>query len=349
MSERPVACIVEIVLTHARSIAFHTHGKPTEVTRLEEIEVASPGVGEVVIRTIASPINPSDINSIEGKYPVRPILPATPGAEGSGIVEQVGAKVDRVQPGDLVLLPRSYGAWKEGGLVKAEELFVVPRGIDPIQAAMLRVNPPTALRMLRDFVDLREGDFVLQNAGNSGVGRAVIQIAHALGLRTISLVRRASLIDELKEDGADFVFLDDEEAPPRIALATGGAPIALAFNAVGGESALRLANAVTHGATIVTYGAMSRQPLRIPNGLLIFKDLRWRGFWITPWGQRALPSERAAMFDELFALAQSGRLRTKIERLYPIDAFQEALAHAQQSGRSGKILFSFENAEISQP
>ena len=330
--------------TQSRAVVFHTHGAPADVVRLEEIEIPPPQTGEVLIRTIAAPINPADLNFIEGKYPVRPVLPATPGAEGAGIIKQIGPGVERVKVGDLVLLPRSYGSWAEAGLAMAKELVVVPRGIDPIQAAMLRINPPTALRMLRDFVDLKEGDFVLQNAGNSGVGRAVIQIAHALGLRTISLVRRAALIDELKEDGADFVFLDDEEAPPRIALATGGAPLPLAFNAVGGESALRLANAATHGATIVTYGAMSRQPLRIPNGLLIFKDLRWRGFWITPWGQRATPDELAAMFGELFVLVQCGRLRANVERLYPIDAYAGALADAQRSGLRGKVLFSFEDS-----
>lgn len=331
------------VSIQARAIVFHTHGKPADVTRLEDTEVAAPQTGEVLIRTVASPINPADLNFIEGKYPVRPVLPATPGTEGAGIVEETGPGVDRVKAGDLVLLPLAYGAWREAGLASAKELIAVPRGIDPVQAAMLRINAPTALRMLRDFVDLKAGDFVLQNAGNSAVGRAVIQIAHAMGLRTISVVRRSELIDELKEDGADFVFLDDDEAPPRILLATGGAPIALACNAVGGESALRLANAVTQGATIVTYGAMSRQPLRIPNGLLIFKDLRWRGFWITPWSQRATADEIAGMFGELFALAQCGRLESKVDRLYPIDAFEEAIAHAEASGRSGKILFSFEN------
>ena len=335
--------------TKVRAIVFHTHGAPAEVARLEEIEVASPQAGEVFIRTIAAPINPADLNLIEGKYPVRPVLPATPGSEGAGLVQEVGPGVERVQPGDLVLLPRSYGTWREAGLANAEELVVVPRGIDPIQAAMLRINPATAMRMLRDFVELNEGDFVLQNAGNSAVGRAVIQIAHALGLRTISVVRRASLIDELKADGADFVFLDGEEAPPRITLAAGGAPISLAFNAVGGDSALRLANAVTNGGTIVTYGAMSRQPLRIPNGLLIFKDLRWRGFWITPWSQRATPDERAAMFGALFALAQRGRLKSPVERLYPLDSFAEALAHAQRSERAGKVLFAFDDSAATWP
>ena len=111
-----------------------------------------------------------------------------------------------------------------------------------------------------------------------------------------------------------------------------------------GESALRLANAVTPGGTIVTYGAMSRQPLRIPNGLLIFKDLRWRGFWITPWSQRATPDESAAMFGELFALAQRGCLRSTVERLYSLDSCLEALAHANRSERTGKVLFAFDDS-----
>ena len=331
------------------AIVFHTFGTPGDVARVEEIEVASPRAGQVFIRTIAAPVNPADLNLIEGKYPIRPVLPATPGSEGVGIIVEVGPGVDRVSAGDLVLLPLSYGSWREAGLANAEELRVVPRGIDPIQAAMLRINPATALRMMRDFVQLNEGDFVLQNAGNSAVGRAVIQIAHAHGLRTISLVRRAALIDELKADGADFVFLDDEEAPPRIALAAGGAPIQLALNAVGGESALRLANALTPGGTIVTYGAMSRQPLRIPNGLLIFKDLRWRGFWITPWSQRATPDERAAMFGELFALSQRGCLRLPVERLYSLDSCAEALAHANRSERTGKVLFTFDDSAAGWP
>ena len=332
-----------------RAIVFHTHGAPADVARVEEIEVPPPQSGEVLVRTIAAPINPADLNFIEGKYPVRPVLPTTPGAEGAGIVEEVGPGVDRVLPGDLVLLPRSMGTWREAGVVHADDLVVVPRGIEPVQAAMLRINPATAMRMLRDFVELKEGDFVLQNAGNSAVGRAVIQIAHARGLRTISVVRRAALIDELKADGADFVFLDDAEAPPRIALAAGGAPIPLAFNAVGGESALRLANGVSPGGTIVTYGAMSRQPLRIPNGLLIFKDLRWRGFWITPWSQRATADERAAMFGELFALSQRGLLKTPVDRLYPLDSFAEALAHAQRSERAGKVLFTFDHSASTWP
>jgi trans-2-enoyl-CoA reductase len=324
-----------------RAIVFSTFGAPTEVTRVESRELPVLQADEVLVRVVAAPINPADLNIIEGKYAIRPALPATPGIEGAGVIEQVGEAVRTMRPGDLVLLPHDFGAWCEAGVVKAEDVIVVPRGIEPMQAAMLSINPPTALRLLRDFVELQPGEFVLQNAANSGVGRAVIQIAHARGLRTINLVRRAELADELRADGADFVFLDDDEVVSRIASVAGNAPPRLALNAVGGESALRLANALAVSGTLVTYGAMARQPLRVPNGLLIFKDLRWRGFWISAWTQRASADERAAMFGELFALAQRGVLHSPIERVYPIDAVAEALAHAQRGGRAGKILFGF--------
>jgi trans-2-enoyl-CoA reductase len=210
---------------------------------------------------------------------------------------------------------------------------VVPPEIAPEQAAMLKINPATALRMLRDFTTLQPDDWVLQNVANSGVGRSVIQIAHATGLHTVNIVRRKELVAELQAQGADMVLTEDEKWP---ALPD---PIRLALNAVGGESALRLANALAPGGTLVTYGAMSRQPLRIPNGLLIFEDVRCRGFWMSRWYREASPEASSAMFAELFALARSGILHTPVERIYPLEEAAAALAHAARGGRSGKILF----------
>ncbi len=218
-------------------------------------------------------------------------------------------------------------------------LTVVPPELAVEQAAMLRVNPATAWRMLRDFTELAAGDFVVQNAGNSAVGRLVIQIAKANQWRTISLVRRPELIDELRALGGDVVLLDNDEAKDQIAAVTGGAPVRLALNAVGGDSALRIANALTPGGSHVTYGAMGRQPLRIPNGLLIFKDLRWRGFWVTRWYREASREAEAAMFEGLFALARRGLLHTPVERIYPLSEAVAAVKHAAQSRRTGKILF----------
>ncbi len=324
------------------AIVFHAHGVPEEVAHAEEIEVAEPGADEALVRLLAAPINPADLNVIEGKYPLRPALPGVPGVEGAGVVEAVGADVKNLRAGDRVLLPHGYGTWRAAGVVKAENLVPLPPEIPAAQAAMLRINPATALRMLRDFTELKPGGWILQNAANSAVGHAVIQLARASGWRTVNVVRRAELIDELKAAGADAVLLEGDGLPEQISAATGGAPIHLALNAVGGDSALRLAKALAPGGTLVTYGAMSRQPLRLPNGLLIFQDLRWRGFWISQWYRTAPPTAVAAMFAELFALAQSGVLHAPVERIYPLAEAAAALAHAAQSGRAGKILFGGE-------
>ena len=322
-----------------RAIVFHQHGAPAEVVRVEDVEVPDPLPDEARVRVLAAPINPADLNTIEGTYPIRPALPGVPGVEGVAVVETVGAEVNQVSVGDRVLLPHGFGTWREAGVAKAASLRIVPPDIAVEQAAMLKINPATALRMLRDFEPLAPGDWVLQNAANSAVGRAVIQIARASGVRSVNVVRRSELVDELKALGADAVLIDGEDLAAEISAATAGAPLRLALNAVGGESALRLANALAPGGTVVTYGAMSRKPLRIPNGLLIFQDLRWRGFWVSQWYRQASPKACREMFAELFALAQRGVIHAPVERIYPLEEASAALARAAQSGRAGKILF----------
>lgn len=323
------------------AIVLQEFGTPADVVRVESIALPPVPLDGVRVRMLATPLNPADLNVLEGKYPIRPQLPGTPGVEGVGVVEEAGAEVKQVKVGDHVLLPHGLGSWREAAVIAQadETLTVVPAEVPVAEAAMLRINPATALRMLRDFTELAPGDFVIQNAANSAVGRLVIQIARAHGWKTINLVRRPELIDELRALGGDVVLLDDDTAKDQIAAATNGAPVKLALNCVGGESALRLANALAAHGTLVTYGAMSRQPLRIPNGLLIFKDLRWRGFWITQWYREASHEAEAAMFEELFALAKRGQLRTPVERVYPLSEAVAAVRHAQQSQRTGKILF----------
>ena len=171
----------------------------------------------------AAPINPADLNAIEGKYPVRPALPATPGFEGAGVVVEIGAGVKDLTIGALVILPHDVGTWRDAVAVKAEDLVVVPTGIDPVQAAMLKINPLTAWRLLHDFVDLKTGDWLIQNAANSAAGRAVIQIAHELGYKTVNVVRREELIDELRAEGGDVVLVDGENLRDEVKSATGGA------------------------------------------------------------------------------------------------------------------------------
>jgi trans-2-enoyl-CoA reductase len=320
---------------------YETHGNPADVLHVESRPWPTPAAGEVIVKMRAAPINPADLNQIEGKYPVRAELPATPGFEGAGIVADVGAEVKGLTSGTLVILPHNVGTWRNAVAVKADELVVVPEGINPVQAAMLKINPMTAWRLLHDYVDLARGDWLLQNAANSAAGRAVIQIARELGYNTVNVVRRSELISELRAEGGDVVLVDSENLRHEVKDAISGAPIRLGLNAVGGESALRLANCLAPGSTLVTYGAMSLQPLKIPNGLLIFKDLRFRGIWINKWYDHATPAQRMEAFRHLFEMAKRGLLQTKVEKAYPLSEAKTAVAHAARGQRSGKIIFEF--------
>jgi trans-2-enoyl-CoA reductase len=320
---------------------YETHGNPADVLHVESRPWPTPSAGEVIVKMRAAPINPADLNQIEGKYPVRAQLPATPGFEGAGIVAEVHRDVTNVNADALVILPHNAGTWRDAVAVRADELVVVPAGIEPVHAAMLKINPMTAWRLLHDYVDLARGDWLIQNAANSAAGRAVIQIARELGYKTVNVVRRSELIGELRADGGDVVLVDSENLRHEVEDAIGGPPIRLGLNAVGGESALRLANCLAPGSTLVTYGAMSLQPLKIPNGLLIFKDLRFRGIWINKWYDNATPAQRMEAFQHLFEMAKRGLLQTKMEKAYPLSEVKTAVAHAARGQRSGKIIFQF--------
>ena len=328
-------------------VVYERHGNPPDVLQIKTEPWPKPASGEVVVQVRAAPINPADINAIEGKYPARREVPSVPGFEGAGVVVEIGDNVSAITKGTLVILPHDIGTWREAVAVKANDLVPVPPEIDPAQAAMLKINPLTAWRLLHDYVDLARGDWIIQNAANSAVGRAVIPIAHELGFKTINVVRRAELIEDLKAEGGDVVLVDGE-SPSRtgalrdeVKAATGGAPIRLGLNSVGGDSALRVANCLAFGGTLVSFGAMSLQPLKIPTGLFIFKDLRFRGIWINHWYDKATMAERMAAFNPLFDMAKRGVLKTKIEKSYPIDQAKAAVSHAMQSKRSGKIILEF--------
>lgn len=308
----------------------------TGQVKLDEVELPAPGPEEVLVRMAAAPIHPADLNTIEGKYPGSGQAQLVGGREGSGVVEEVGKAVSTLEPGDIVLLPSTQGTWRDAAIYPVEDLVPVPRSVGLEQAALLRINPGTALRMLRDFVPLLPGEWLVQNGANSAVGRAVTQLARHFGWRTVNLVRDPSRLDEDLLASGNVFLADDSAADLHAAAET---PLRLGLNAVGGESALRIANALTDGGTLVTYGAMSRQPLRIPNGLLIFRDLHVRGFWMTRWSGHATPHMMQALLSELIGLAATGVIRSEAEAFYPLERFADALAHAGQSRRRGKILF----------
>jgi trans-2-enoyl-CoA reductase len=316
-------------------LVFHKAGPPADVLALESHILPDPSPGEVQVRILASPINPADLNFIEGTYGIKPVFPAVPGTEGCAEVTLSNAP--DFSPGDRVIFLRQAEAWQDARNLPASQLLKVPAGLDPLQAAMLRVNPATAWRLLTGFGQPPAGSWVVQNAANSGVGRCVIQVARELGIRTVNFIRRPELAAELKELGADEV-LPDDDAGFAVAKALAVSP-SLAFNSVGGESALRVANLLARGGTHITFGAMAKRPLTIPNGLLIFKDISFRGLWVTRWIESAPRPEIDAAYGQLSAWALEGKLRQPVETVHSLAEYPVALARAAESGRAGKVMF----------
>lgn len=306
-----------------------------------DLPLPCPGPDEVLLDMVAAPINPADLNVIEGTYGELPELPATIGNEGVGRVAAVGTNVSHLKPGQLVL-PMTFGTWCQKMIAPADVVVPLPDGLDEFQAAMLTVNPATAWRMLHDFVKLEPGDWVVQNAANSGVGRSVIQLARALGWKTLNVVRRPELVEELQKAGGTVVVTEDCDLRRELKSLCAGARPKLALNAVGGPSALNIANALASGGTMVTYGAMSKQALKIPNGLLIFKGLKFEGFWLKRWREKAGNAARQSTYAALAAHLQAGTLFTPVHEAFPLARVTEAVQAAARDQRGGKILLNLQ-------
>ncbi len=243
------------------ALQISTFGEPSDVVERVKIpDPEAPMANEVLVAVEYAPINSSALLTIRGQYGVLPSLPAGLGNEGVGRILSVGEEVNHLKVGDRVLIPYSHSSWRERIVLQATDLFPLPQGADPQQLSMLGINPPTGALLLSEYVQLKPGDWVIQNAGNSGVGRSVIAFAKERGLRTASLVRRQELIDELLAAGGDIVLVDGAEISARVAQATGHAQLALALDGVGGEAMLSLSGSLTPGGTLVVYSAVSRKP-----------------------------------------------------------------------------------------
>jgi NADPH:quinone reductase-like Zn-dependent oxidoreductase len=319
------------------AIRHHRFGPPEEVLQLESVDQPEPGPGEVRVRLEAATINPSDYGMIGGSYGRLRELPAVGGREAVGRVDALGEGVAGIETGTRVRFPGEGGAWQESACIAAEALMTVPEAVPLEQAAISFINPPTAWCLLRRIVELEPGDWVLQNAGNSAVGISVIQIARALGLRTISQVRREELVEPLKAMGADAVVLEGSGWAKELSQLTGGAPVRLALNSIGGDSAIDQIKALGERGTQVTFGGMVGDKVRFPTRFLIFNDVVLRGFWWDRFGRDEGAEAVRGVMSEVYALMADGRLRLPIEASYGFAQFKEAIAHDKRP-RLGKIL-----------
>ncbi|XP_060521532.1 enoyl-[acyl-carrier-protein] reductase, mitochondrial [Cylas formicarius] len=334
----------------AVKLIYSEYGDPLKVLNRVPYEVPTPQANEVVVKMLAAPVNPADINTIQGKYPSRPKLPAVPGNEGVGQVIYVGDEVKDVSEGDHVVpLTTNLGTWRSHLVLHKNNVFKIPKKLGLIEAATLTVNPCTAYRMLRDFTLLKPGDTVIQNGANSACGQNVIQICHSWGIKTVNVIRDRPNVEELKKFLTNLGgthILTEEELRQTDIFSSGklGKP-KLALNCVGGKNALDCMRQLDNGGIIVTYGGMSREPVTVPTSALIFKDLQVRGFWMTRWVKENVDSvERFEMFSELISLMMHDELRGPVHKLVSFDNYKEAVENALNlTGMTGKkYIFLFD-------
>ena len=291
---------------------------------------------EIVFDVLAFPINPADISFCRGNYRLRPPLPATPGAECVGRVAAVGADVAGIRPGDLVIHMQREN-WVQRRRIAAADAIALPSGLDLTQAAMLRINPATALLLLEDHAALKPGDWVIQDVANSAVGRHLIVLAKAKGVRTVNVVRRDDVAAELTALGADAVLTDGSDLAQRVQQATGGAAIRLGIDAVSGEACKRIADCLAEGGVVVSYGSMSGADLVISRAA-VGRGVSLKGFTLGDGLAKRTPEQVRAIYADLAAKLRDGVLKAPVDATYPIDDIKAALAHAQRGHRNGKVL-----------
>ncbi len=315
---------------------YTEHGSAADVVQVEALEPQVLQPGQTRVKVLRTPINPSDIAQIAGQYGIQPALPARAGMEGIGEVVEVKGPGHKV--GTFVLLADPPGAWSTERVFSSQNLVAVPHA-DLDQLSMLTVNPATAYLLITTYRDLNAGDWLIQSAANSAVGRYVTQLAKARGVRVASVVRRDSAIADVQSAGCDAAFVDGPDLAERVQAELDARPL-LALDAVAGSAFGRLASTLAPGGVAVSYGGMSGEDVRVPDNLLIFNDISLRGFWLVHWLTSAPLAEQQRVYAELTNLVLSGALNAPIDRVFPLDEISDALAHTVKGQRSGKVLIA---------
>jgi NADPH:quinone reductase len=325
----------------SKAVVFDEFGKPTEVLRVREIATPSPSAGQVRVRMIASPINPSDLLVVRGEYGRLPKLPATPGFEGVGVVEAAGpGLLGKLRLGKRVAVLNSGGGnWCEQVIVPARQVVPVLSSVTDEQAAAFFVNPASALLMTRYILRVPEGEWLLQTAAGSALGRMVIRLGRQYGFRTINVVRRRDQAEDLLRAGADATICFGEESlEERVKEFTGGNGARFAIDAVGGATATAVVRSLALSGRLLLYGTLSGEPMTVDPRTLMVADARVEGFWLSNWVRQQSVLTMLGLFRRINRLLAANVLTSETAASFPLDEVGAAVKQAEMPGRSGKVL-----------
>jgi NADPH:quinone reductase-like Zn-dependent oxidoreductase len=325
-----------------RQLQLMAFGEPLDVIQLNTLAEPALGPEDVLVSMEAASLNPSDFLLVQGLYAIRPSLPFSLGAEGVGRVAETGSKVNAALLGKRVVIVPNYeqGTWSDKLVVAVRNTVPVTDDADPLQLAMIGINPATAYLLLHRYVSLMPGDWIGQTAANSAMGQYIIALARLAGVKTLNVVRRPDAAEQVRQFGGDRVVLQGDNLRHDIDTALGGKKLSLVLDFLGGAPVGELAASLKPGGSIAVYAFQHGFPALSPE--FLFNNLNLHGFWLGNWMRNAPRTEVQELYQKLADLVADGSLSAVVEHVYPLDQFKQAIDRSLKSNRNGKILFKFD-------
>ncbi|QIO88344.1 alcohol dehydrogenase [Stenotrophomonas rhizophila] len=321
-----------------RAALHDRFGEPADVLRCDHARLPEPDTGEVRIRTVLASIHNHDLWTVRGRYGYKPPLPAIGGSEATGVIDALGAGVEGLQVGQRVSAASVHGTWAEAFIAPARMVIPMPDAIGDEVAAQLIAMPLSAL-MLLEFLQVRPGQWILQNAANGAVGKALAMLAKARGVHCVNLVRRDDGVADMAALGIEHtVSTARSDWMAQLQTLVGEQSIAAAVDSVGGRASSELMTLLGDGGTLVSFGSMSGEPMQLNSGDVIFKQATVKGFWGSKVSQAMAPDDKRRLVGELLQLAANGGLSLPVEGVYGLEDVAAAARASLEAGRSGKVL-----------
>ncbi|MDT5065125.1 MAG: hypothetical protein QOK02_1280 [Mycobacterium sp.] len=336
-----------------KAIQFAQHGEPKDVLESTDKPLPEPGEDEVRVRMLLSPINPSDLLYVRGHYSgVTPAFPATVGFEGVGVVDALGTRVKKLTIGERVFTRNSAGGnWAEYAVIPASRAYRVPEGLPDEQVASFLINPATAILMVRHVLAVPRGEWLLQSAAGSELGRMIIRLAKRDGIRTLNVVRNKERAPELHALGADAVIgSTDGTIDEQVRETVGAQGVRYAIDPVAGQTGTEMFRSLHQDGRMLVYGSLTGEPIRVgedPRFTLSGRrtlEVYWLGYWLPRLDDSGFyPSGAPAveqLINEIADLVEQGVLTTSPGTTYPLHEIHAAVVEAETAGHAGKVLLA---------
>ncbi|MFD0764557.1 zinc-dependent alcohol dehydrogenase family protein [Mucilaginibacter lutimaris] len=323
-----------------KRLVFDKHGDPAQVLRIEEAPVPLAAAGELLVRMIRRPVNPYELAMISGGNGSEPAGTQVPGFEGIGIVEAAGSqdlaftKGQRVIPAPVDL----PGTWQEYVTGRPEQFVPVPDNVDDTQAALI-VNPLTCLVILREILNIKEGQWVMNTAASTNIGQLLIQLANILGFQLINVVRNRAAEENIRSLGAGYIInTNTDDLITVCERLTKGRGVNAVVDPVGGRTGSMAAKTLAFGGKMLLFSDMSGDSVKIEPMEFISKKLTVAGYTSFHWLNENSYEHKTRLISEIFTLIANEQLILKSDGDFKLEDYKLAIERSKESGRHGKIM-----------